>query len=123
MTLTVVPFTSPVSLKARRAARRIDFLRASAGSLRTGGALFTVSRERFTASTVPCHRLPPNGLSDYPEYKILCQASSGDARGRSQEQHRRYPTFRPSLRRASRGARCGGSAATPLLRGWSDERH
>src|SRR5260370_29092423 len=44
-----------------------------------------------------------NGLSDYPEYKILCQASSGDARGRSQEQHRRYPALRRALRRGDEG--------------------
>src|ERR1700756_621991 len=38
ISLMVVPFMSPVSLNARRAAARIELLRASAVSLRRGGA-------------------------------------------------------------------------------------
>lgn len=56
MARTVVPFMSPVSVKARLAASRIDFFRASAVSLRVRGA-----STAFLDARTACVAMDPPG--------------------------------------------------------------
>src|SRR5262245_1480515 len=70
MTLIVVPLTSPVSLKARRAALRMELLRASAVSRRVRGGSLTALRVRvcglgMTHSSLRNKLLVANWRQDY----------------------------------------------------------
>src|SRR5438552_9523483 len=74
MTRMVVPLTSPVSVNARRAALRMDALRASAVSRRARGPLATFFVERVAGLAIKppqcCARPQPYGASNERKWLV-----------------------------------------------------